>query len=282
MVVCGAVTLLWPIAAGTLTVVTVLSLAGFLVISTHSIVCSLDRIETMLKPMATLKYDFSSLAANSYAASLLAARHSRVRMPVSSYSMEPVNITSLLELVEREQSRRVVELGSGMSTILIAQLFREQECGHVTAVEHDKEWAERCTYYLAECGLTDYATVLYVPLQDTLIDGNGARWYDFSQVDHCLHDIDVLVVDGPPRSYGEKVRWPAWQYFRSRMASNAFIFVDDVERNSERSMVQAWTKGDLGLDAEFRTSISGYCILRFSAEVSRIATTQTQRAEVLQ
>ncbi|MQA76465.1 MAG: hypothetical protein GEU88_19425 [Solirubrobacterales bacterium] len=73
-----------------------------------------------------------------------------------------------LELVLAEVAagrERVVECGSGASTVLIARLLRERGRGFVRALEHDPAWAARTRRALAGEDLGAHAEVIEAPLR---------------------------------------------------------------------------------------------------------------------
>lgn len=65
------------------------------------------------------------------------------------------------------------------------------------------------------------------------------RWYDPAALSD-LADIDVLLVDGPPKATGPHPRYPALPVLREQLAADAVIFADDVERPDEAANVDAW------------------------------------------
>ena len=153
--------------------------------------------------------------------------------------------------------RRVVELGSGTSTVLIARLLEQYwpDGGyrHV-AVEHDAGWLHWVTDQLAREGLSDRTAVVHAPLVSHDLAVDGLLWYDATALAHgldaCLGEepIDLLVVDGPPADTADKVlaRYPALPMLAPRLSPGATIVLDDIERPGEQEVVRRWTQ-QLGL-----------------------------------
>jgi predicted O-methyltransferase YrrM len=148
--------------------------------------------------------------------------------------------------------RRVVELGSGTSTVLIARLLQQQwpDGGHQhVAVEHDAAWLQWVVEQLAREGLSEGTTVVHAPLVRHDLAADGLLWYDSavleSGLDACLGEeqIDLLVVDGPPADTSDKVlaRYPALPALVTRLAAGATVVLDDVERPGEQEVLRRWT-----------------------------------------
>ena len=148
--------------------------------------------------------------------------------------------------------RRVVELGSGTSTVLIARLLQQQwpDGGyrHV-AVEHDAGWLQWVHEQLAREGLDERTSVVHAPLGAHDLAADGLLWYDAAALarglDACLgqEPVDLLVVDGPPADTAHKVlaRYPALPALLDRLAAGATVVLDDVERPGEQEVLRRWT-----------------------------------------
>lgn len=150
---------------------------------------------------------------------------------------------TITEIVERVLAApthpRVVECGSGASTVWTAAALRHRGGGHVTALEHDGDYAEQTRHELARRGLSEYATVITAPITD-LPGAPGRGWYDTSMVSD-LGPIDMLFVDGPPGSTDGHARSPAWPHFAAEMVADGLVVLDDTDREDEQQIVEAWT-----------------------------------------
>src|SRR5829696_2386183 len=61
--------------------------------------------------------------------------------------------------------RVIVELGSGVSTVFLARLLRN-EGGHLYTVEDDEAWAAHVARWLEQEGTTDRVTLIRAPVED--------------------------------------------------------------------------------------------------------------------
>jgi len=150
------------------------------------------------------------------------------------WALRPEGLALVAHLVAAGR-RSVVECGSGLSTITIARALDALGDGHVHALEHSAEWAATTRQALAEEELDGYAAVIDAPL----VEG----WYDRATLDRLpAEGIDLLLVDGPPAGEPgrEQSRYTALPMLADRLASNAAIVLDDVERDGERWALGRW------------------------------------------
>ena len=192
------------------------------------------------------------------------------------WSIEP----DALELVLAEVSagrERIVECGSGLSTIVIARLLRERGRGTLHALEHDPAWIELTSERIAAEGLEGHARVVAAPLADNPLAPPGCRWYARGALAELPDGgVDLLFVDGPPASPErafERSRYPALPLLADRLARGARVLLDDAERAGERWVVERWER-ELGTRFErdrgiARASLSRTALLRARAVRSK-------------
>ena len=151
-----------------------------------------------------------------------------------------------LELVLGEVAAgrtRVVECGSGLSTIAIARLLRELGAGSVHALEHDPEWVALGRKRIAAEGLGELATIVAAPLAGDPLAPPGCRWYERRALAALPGEIDLLLVDGPPAEPGgpaERSRYPALPLVADRLEEGAVVVLDDGARDGERWVLERW------------------------------------------
>jgi predicted O-methyltransferase YrrM len=158
----------------------------------------------------------------------------------------PDALLELVRIVDRTAAETVVELGSGVSTIVVARRMQQAGRGHITALEHLPEYASVTRAEIVAQGLQDFATVLDAPLVDTDIDGRSWPWYEIGP--DVPMQIDALFIDGPPERTGPLARYPALPIMRARLKPGATIFLDDGDRPDEREMAQRWQAEIDGLE----------------------------------
>ncbi|MBR9989489.1 MAG: class I SAM-dependent methyltransferase [Gemmatimonadetes bacterium] len=183
-------------------------------------------------------------------------------VPFGGWAMEPRLGALIVETMQRRRPRLMVECGSGSSTILTAEVLRRFGSGRLISLEHEPVFAEETRERLRERGLDAWAEVITAPLVDRDVDGTTHVWYDVDINEH-FDEIDLLVVDGPPRRASPLARYPAVPILRTHFADGCIILLDDGNRPDERRTARIWTKL-LGARARHYTSGKGAWILELT------------------
>lgn len=161
------------------------------------------------------------------------------RFPASGgFAMDADGLLTLSDLLIDYQPRRVLEVGSGVSTCWLGE-FAQRTGGHVTSLDHEPVYAEKTRRNLQLLGLQDAAEVILAPLTPTVVDGKEYSWYSTAELGE-VRDIDLLVVDGPPQSTGEFARYPALPQLIDRLAPRCMVLMDDFGRPEEHQILDRW------------------------------------------
>jgi predicted O-methyltransferase YrrM len=158
-------------------------------------------------------------------------------LPWSTGSMRPAGLVSVCNDIVHGRRTNVVECGSGVSTVVLARLLRQRGIGGtVVALEHDRDWAHLVNELLAEDQLSAFGRVILAPLE------GDPPWYSLGGLDDLPDTIDLLIVDGPPadRPGAGLRRAPALPTLQSRLSESAVVYLDDVNRPGEQSVLAGW------------------------------------------
>jgi predicted O-methyltransferase YrrM len=150
----------------------------------------------------------------------------------------------------------IVELGSGVSTLLIAALLAARGSGHLYSVDHDGYYAEETLLRLEQLGLTAWVTMITAPLTEHRFAFGEVVWYSSTDLVGLDKPIDLVVVDGPP-SQVPRARWPAMHYLYDALSSRAVILLDDGRRGPERATALAWAREYRDLELFWIDTIKG-------------------------
>lgn len=159
---------------------------------------------------------------------------------------------------------KILELGSGASTLILGQIVKRTGQGRVLSIDHDPRWANQTRRSVRFLGLEDVVTIVDAPLRALEVEGQTYNWYDIPQRDlDALGAIDLLLVDGPPqrRDDDRAARHPAFPILRQRLSQHAMIFIDDAKRSTESLMIKTWLAADPRWDQQMSDTVDGVCIL---------------------
>jgi predicted O-methyltransferase YrrM len=184
--------------------------------------------------------------------------------------MRPAGLVTVCNDVVLNGRRRVVELGSGISTVLLGRLLCQRwPLGgfRLVAVEHDARWARWVTEQLDREGIGSEVVVVHAPLARHPRAEAGLSWYDEAALTGGLRTglrgdpIDLLLVDGPPAyaaGHG-MARYPALPVLCDWLAAGATVVLDDAERAGEQEVLRRWER-ETGLDFDRRAEQAGVAV----------------------
>lgn len=153
----------------------------------------------------------------------------------------------LSDYLLRERPKRILEIGSGASTIWLGT-FAQRIGAEYVSIEHDESFAAHTRTMIAEHGLEGTVDLRHAPLAPLEIDGEEFSWYDRDAFEDIGDQFDLLVVDGPPESTGEMARYPAMPVLAERLADDAAVVLDDIHREAETESLRRWAESYPGFE----------------------------------
>lgn len=160
--------------------------------------------------------------------------------PLGDWAVAPDFASLLLDLVAKEQPRVILELGGGVSTLLVGHAIQEREGARLISLEHDPTLAARLRERVRAAGLERCVTVIHAPLEEQrLPSGCSQAWYSLQALQD-LRDVDLVIVDGPPAVIDRLARRPALPLLWDRVTPQGVWLVDDASR--EREMLDDWCR----------------------------------------
>ncbi|WP_182494911.1 O-methyltransferase [Nesterenkonia jeotgali] len=165
--------------------------------------------------------------------------------PTGGFALDAPGLLHLLHLIRSKHPRRILELGSGTSTIWIAHLCRELGI-ELVSLDHLERYAERTRDGLRRHGLEDVADLRVAPLESLELGGETFQWYS-SQALADLGEIDFLIIDGPPQATGPRARFPAVPVLWEKLSDQATVVLDDTHRAGEVEILESWLSQFEGL-----------------------------------
>lgn len=176
-------------------------------------------------------------------------------LPWSGSALRPATAVRVLSEILVNDRKRVVELGSGISTILISALNREFSLGlELTTIDENEGWLRqtelRARQVDPKLKLTAVHSAL-VPYRGAAMD--VSRWYDVDRLKDVQGGIDLLIIDGPTayEKSAQYDRWPALPVFYGRMSASCTVVLDDTSRRGEARIAKDWARrfGDFATNA---------------------------------
>ena len=168
---------------------------------------------------------------------LIQVRH---EMPPSrGWALSPDVLLSYVQEILDRHPRTVLECGSGASTIWAAYAVDKLGAGRVVALEHDQQFADQTRAMLDDHGLSEIAEVRLAPIAPVEVPAGTWQWYD-TAVLKDLHDVEVVLIDGPPKPTHEQARYPAVPVLRDILAPGAVLLLDDADRPDEQAILRRW------------------------------------------
>lgn len=172
-------------------------------------------------------------------------------LPFTDSSLNFSSLAIVINDIIINNRKIIVEFGSGISTIVLANLFKINKVGEkIISVEHDLDWFNFMKKYIIDNDLSNYVDLVYAELEEIDFSINGCKWYSFETLKTKLSNygkIDCVLVDGPPawEKGKEYSRFPALPFLKNYMNDNSSIFLDDTNRNAEKEIANIWLKDDL-------------------------------------
>lgn len=166
-------------------------------------------------------------------------------LPWTSSALAPSALELIVNDILINRRRTVVELGAGISTLLLGACLKS--CGgFITSFEHDEDWAAIVAGLVKDNGLSEVAQVVHAPLRDTGSGEDALPWYDMRILSDRLGErkVELLLVDGPPayqKGHG-RARQPALPFFVPYLDEPCAVYLDDVDRDGERAVLEAWKR----------------------------------------
>ncbi len=163
---------------------------------------------------------------------------------MTSWSIAPEFAWWLYQHVIATRPEKIIELGSGTSTLVIAAALKRLGTGRFLSFEHDHAYLEKTQALLQICDLQDHVELLYTPLEKLDFDDQSYRWYDlpYDLIDHMVgrKQLDLLVVDGPPAATNRHARYPAMVRLRDYCNESTLVLLDDADRAEEQEILARW------------------------------------------
>ena len=156
------------------------------------------------------------------------------------WSATPELLAHIYHHIVTTKPKVVLDIGSGMSTLICGLAVEKSPETRVISWEHLPEYAEQTMALLKKFGVEEHVDLQVRPLEPVDVEGVTYLWYSGPYIFN--EKIDLLIVDGPPGSTGERARLPALPVLFLHLSPNAAVILDDADRQDEHAVLRAWEK----------------------------------------
>ena len=151
--------------------------------------------------------------------------------PSRGWAASPDFLLSLFEISRTTKPRLVVELGSGVSTLVLAKSGAKK----IISFDHSLEYGEQTRSMLRNHRVRG----VEIRIDDLEKYKGGYSWYSRASL-KGIAKIDLLVIDGPPSATNPDARFPALENLLPLLSPKATIVLDDANRADERKLADAF------------------------------------------
>ena len=153
--------------------------------------------------------------------------------PSRGWAASPDFLLTLAHVTKKVKPRLTVELGSGISTLVLAKSGAKK----IVSLDHSVEFGTQTREMLLSHGVRG----VDIRIHELESYPSEYKWYAKSTL-KGLAKIDLLVIDGPPSSTNPDARYPALDHLVPLLSPKATVILDDVYRDEERKLADAIAK----------------------------------------
>ncbi|AFZ47932.1 hypothetical protein Cyast_1979 [Cyanobacterium stanieri PCC 7202] len=180
---------------------------------------------------------------------------------MSGWTVNPDFAKTIMNNILISKPSLVLEMGSGVSTIIAAYSLKKLNQGKIISLEHKSDFVAQSRKQINDHGLQNFAEIIHAPLKKWHENQQEWLWYDISKIE-SIQSIDIVIVDGPPRKIQTMSRYPALPILFNKLTNNSIIILDDFKRKDLNKMVDLWLKKFSNFQLEVVNTKSGCLILR--------------------
>ncbi|MHB9881021.1 O-methyltransferase [Pacificimonas sp. ICDLI1SI03] len=165
--------------------------------------------------------------------------------PLGGWAASADMLIVLAETMLANRPQRIVEFGSGVTTLVLLRCIELNRTGHLTSFDNDAHFAGVVERRAARLGYSHRVDVVALKDADPL--GWPGRWYDHPPFQP---GIDLIVIDGPPVLNHEQTRGGAESTFAA-LSPGGVILLDDANRWGERAIADRWRREHPGIRFDY-------------------------------
>jgi hypothetical protein len=153
----------------------------------------------------------------------------------------PDFLAKIVELILKEKPLFVLEAGSGVSSVAIGLALKQNNYGESISLEQDPTYLESTRNNIEVNQLEDFSMLFSCPLVEYEIENETWKWYQTDKL-NITKKIDLLIIDGPPRTTQNLARYPAIPILFQLFSDKFTVMLDDAKRPDEIIIAEKWTE----------------------------------------
>lgn len=166
-------------------------------------------------------------------------------LAINGGALRPFCLAYILNEIIINKRKSIIEFGSGISTILIARLIKENGLPvSFVSVEHNIEWIEVLNKQLKRENLTDFVKIEHINLVDQNTEIGKVLSYDSKSILNITagNKYDLIIVDGPPANTSKirYSRYPVFLNLRKNLFNEYCLIIDDANRKGEKEIINRY------------------------------------------
>ncbi|MFY7936480.1 MAG: hypothetical protein ACOVOQ_03805 [Flavobacterium sp.] len=184
----------------------------------------------------------------------------------------PDFLNKIVEVIIKQKPKLIVEASSGVSTIVIGLALKMNNCGKSLSLEHNATYTESTRKNIEINQIKDVTSILNFPIVEYVIENETWKWYKTDSF-NITEKIDLMIIDGPPRTTQNLARYPAIPLLFHHFSNNFKVLLDDAKRQDEMLILEKWIeflkkKGCI-IDIEYLSNFEkGLVILNVKKEIN--------------
>ncbi len=156
-----------------------------------------------------------------------------------SWAMDPASCRCLAGFVRALGAKRIVEFGSGFSTLMMAREIAPLENNYLLSIDSSPQYSAMAKEAMEGSGCQAKVEFRVAPLRPRLYGPRLLLSYGLPEgLLEAMGPFDLALIDAPHLDYGRES--VLYDVFRA-LAPGGYIILDDANReNMERAYVRSW------------------------------------------
>lgn len=152
----------------------------------------------------------------------------------TSYTLSFQVIQHIANDIIINKPQTILEIGSGLSTIILSNLISELNYGpNFISIDQDFKWQN---HIKPHCKEVEFYNFEITKNKESTIEGS---WFNIPK-DSFLREkkFDMVIIDGPKGFESKYARYGIIDFLKGRVMESTIVFLDDTDREDEQFILQ--------------------------------------------